>query len=237
MKILPPSTYNNRIPSELEPVVLRALSRDVDQRYRTAGEFGSHLQRFLITQEKVFGPTDLAEYMHKTFAEELAKEKVKAAEGSKAVARKTPGPGIRGSPSGRRASPSASSLPARASGSGRIAELTIDPGQTAPPGIRGSPTPGTVRPCRAHRDPQLADRRGSRLGRSRRTRFPRPPRSRRPSRAVPRARPCCDGLPPASRPRPPCERRCPRAPRGRAACRRGSSRSSLPRPGPPWSPS
>jgi serine/threonine protein kinase len=148
MKILPPSTYNNRVPRELEPVVLRALARDVDLRYQTAGEFGADLQRFLITQEKVFGPSDLADYMHSTFAEELAKEKVKAAElatasasgarraSPSAVRGSTSGPGLRGSISGT------GGLPPRASASSQRSSPSDSGGvaRNAPTNIRASPS-------------------------------------------------------------------------------------------------
>ena len=149
VEILPPSTYNKRIPRELEPVVLRALSRDVDQRYQTAGEFGSDLQRFLITQEKVFGPSDLAAYMHTTFAEELAKEKVKAAELAAGSGRRSSTSAVRSSGSGPRSSsaPGAGGLPVRASSSGPRG-TTSDPGgvsRNAPTSLRSSPSnPGAV---------------------------------------------------------------------------------------------
>ncbi|HTY97231.1 MAG TPA: protein kinase [Solirubrobacteraceae bacterium] len=146
MKILPPSTYNNRIPGELEPVVFKALERDVGRRYRTAGEFGADLQRFLVTQETVFGPSDLSTYMRNTFSEEMGKEKVKAQElaaASALVARRTPA-GMRSS--GSFAAVRAGGSGARASNSG--------PGARTPPGARasisgpvgrGSPTPPGLR--------------------------------------------------------------------------------------------
>ena len=100
LKILPPSTFNDRIPRELEPVVLKALSRDLDQRYRHASEFGADLLRFLLMQETVFGPNDLAAYMRSTFAEEWSKEKMKSAELAVAAAAPPPPP-----PGGRKAAP------------------------------------------------------------------------------------------------------------------------------------
>src|SRR5438128_832435 len=36
VEILPPSTYNKKIPQELERVVLKALAKDVDDRYQNA---------------------------------------------------------------------------------------------------------------------------------------------------------------------------------------------------------
>ena len=36
VEILPPSTYNRKIPDELERIVLKALAKDVDDRYHNA---------------------------------------------------------------------------------------------------------------------------------------------------------------------------------------------------------
>ncbi|MCP3103269.1 protein kinase [Myxococcus sp. K15C18031901] len=70
-----PSTYNRRIPETLEKIVMRALAKDVDERYQYASELGDDLQRFLITSETIFGRKDLMQYMKSTFAEEVEREK------------------------------------------------------------------------------------------------------------------------------------------------------------------
>ncbi len=80
MRIQPPSVLNDKLPRALDSIVLKALARDLDQRYRTAAELGADLQRFLALQETVFGPRDLAAYMRSTFAEDVAKERSKAAQ-------------------------------------------------------------------------------------------------------------------------------------------------------------
>ncbi|MDC0709690.1 protein kinase [Stigmatella sp. ncwal1] len=74
-EVAPPSTYNRRIPENLEKIVLKALARDVDERYQYASELGDDLQRFLITSETIFGRKDLMQYMKSTFAEEVEREK------------------------------------------------------------------------------------------------------------------------------------------------------------------
>ncbi|MFL5343664.1 MAG: protein kinase domain-containing protein [Hyalangium sp.] len=79
-EVAPPSTYNRRIPEQLEKIVLRALARDVDERYQYASELGDDLQRFLITNEAIFGRKDLMQYMKSTFAEEVEREKQRLAE-------------------------------------------------------------------------------------------------------------------------------------------------------------
>jgi eukaryotic-like serine/threonine-protein kinase len=79
-EVPPPSTYNKRIPENLEKIVLKALARDVDERYQYASELGDDLQRFLITSEAIFGRKDLMQYMKSTFAEEVEREKQRLAE-------------------------------------------------------------------------------------------------------------------------------------------------------------
>ncbi len=79
-EVAPPSTYNRRIPEQLEKIVLKALARDVDERYQYASELGDDLQRFLITNDAIFGRKDLMQYMKSTFAEEVEREKQRLAE-------------------------------------------------------------------------------------------------------------------------------------------------------------
>ena len=44
-----PPRYNRKIPEALEKIVLKALAKDVDERYQYASELGDDLQRFLIS--------------------------------------------------------------------------------------------------------------------------------------------------------------------------------------------
>jgi hypothetical protein len=74
-EVAPPSTYNRRIPDALEKIVLKALARDVDERYQYANELGDDLQRFLLTSDTIFGRKDLMQYMKSTFAEDVEREK------------------------------------------------------------------------------------------------------------------------------------------------------------------
>ncbi len=79
-EVLPPTTYNRRIPEALERIVLKALARDVDERYQHANELGDDLQRFLITSDSIFSRKDLMQYMKSTFAEEVEREKLRLQE-------------------------------------------------------------------------------------------------------------------------------------------------------------
>src|SRR6187549_3078680 len=49
VEIPPPTTYNIKIPEELERIVLRALARDVGQRYQHAIDLHDDLQAFVYT--------------------------------------------------------------------------------------------------------------------------------------------------------------------------------------------
>ncbi len=80
VEVLPPSHFNRRIPDALEKIVMKALAKDVEDRYQYASELGDDLQRFLITTETVFGRKDLAAFMKATFAEEVEKEKMRLQE-------------------------------------------------------------------------------------------------------------------------------------------------------------
>lgn len=74
VEIMPPSTYNRRIPEELEQIVLKSLARNRDQRYQTAMELHDELQSFMYTSGNFFGRKDLSMYMQRVFSEELARE-------------------------------------------------------------------------------------------------------------------------------------------------------------------
>jgi serine/threonine protein kinase len=72
--VMPPSTYNRRIPEELEQIVMRALARDRDQRYQTALQLHDELQAFMHTSGNLFSRKDLSGYMHRVFSEEIDRE-------------------------------------------------------------------------------------------------------------------------------------------------------------------
>ncbi len=75
--IMPPSTYNRRVPEELEQIVLRSLARDREERYQTAMQLHDDLQSFMYTSGNFFSRKDLSMYMHRVFTEEIEKENVR----------------------------------------------------------------------------------------------------------------------------------------------------------------
>jgi serine/threonine protein kinase len=74
VEIVPATTYNKSIPQELERILLKALAKDVDDRYQTAMDLHDDLQSFMYTSGNFFARKDLSAYMRQTFAEEVAKE-------------------------------------------------------------------------------------------------------------------------------------------------------------------
>jgi eukaryotic-like serine/threonine-protein kinase len=77
VEILPPSTYNRRIPDELERIVLKALAKDVDDRYQNAIDLHDELQAFVYTAGEFYSRKDLAGWMKKTFGKEIEEETAK----------------------------------------------------------------------------------------------------------------------------------------------------------------
>ncbi len=59
VEIQPPSSYNKKIPQELERVVLKALARDPDDRYANAIDLHDDLQSFLYSVGEFFSRKDL----------------------------------------------------------------------------------------------------------------------------------------------------------------------------------
>ena len=74
VEILPPSTYNRRIGSELEQIVLRALAKDFDERYQNAIDLHDDLQAYMYTSGEFYSRKDLAAWMKRNFAREIEEE-------------------------------------------------------------------------------------------------------------------------------------------------------------------
>ena len=69
--IAAPSTVRPDIPPELDAIVVRALSRELDQRYATARELGRDLVRFVGLTGDPVGTADLADWMEGLFPDGL----------------------------------------------------------------------------------------------------------------------------------------------------------------------
>ena len=71
-EVLAPSKFNRRVPPELDRVVLKALARDVGDRYQSASELGQDLHSFLDSYR--FDPKELTEHVRGLFRADYAKE-------------------------------------------------------------------------------------------------------------------------------------------------------------------
>jgi serine/threonine protein kinase len=91
--IMPPSTYNRRVPEELEQIVLKALARDRNERYQTSMQLHDDLQSFMYTSGNFFSRKDLNLYMHRVFAEEIDKEHIRDQEYASLDVRSSDGDG------------------------------------------------------------------------------------------------------------------------------------------------
>ena len=70
----PPSRLNREIPSALEQIVMRALSKHPRDRYQTAADLRRALLAFMAESRGECSAKDLSEYMRSVFADEIAKQ-------------------------------------------------------------------------------------------------------------------------------------------------------------------
>jgi len=76
-KIAPLSSILPDVPRELEAIVMRALAREPQDRYQTAGELSHALMGWLMTQRPPYTMARLAEWMQAAFEDEMRGEKSK----------------------------------------------------------------------------------------------------------------------------------------------------------------
>jgi serine/threonine protein kinase len=77
VEIVPPSSYNKKIPQELERLMMKALARDPEDRYSNAIDLHDDLQSFLYSIGEFYSRKDLAGWMKKTFAAEIEEDNAK----------------------------------------------------------------------------------------------------------------------------------------------------------------
>ncbi|WP_163996854.1 serine/threonine protein kinase [Pyxidicoccus caerfyrddinensis] len=63
------------VPEEMDPVVMRAIAKNADDRYRDARQFQMALEEILVGQRWVAGSVQISELMETLFADRLADEK------------------------------------------------------------------------------------------------------------------------------------------------------------------
>lgn len=71
--IVPPSSFNKRIPQELEKIVLKALGKEVEERYQSAIDLHDDLQSWMYTSGSFFSRKDLAAFQQEVFREDIEK--------------------------------------------------------------------------------------------------------------------------------------------------------------------
>ena len=76
VEVVPPSSFNSQIPEQLERIVLKALAKDLEDRYQNALDLHDDLQAFLYSVGKFSSRKDLSVWMKRTFSAGLAVEEV-----------------------------------------------------------------------------------------------------------------------------------------------------------------
>jgi len=71
VEIVPPSSLNAKIPEPLERIVLKALAKDLEDRYQNALDLHDDLQAFLYSVGQFSSRKDLSVWMKKTFSASL----------------------------------------------------------------------------------------------------------------------------------------------------------------------
>ncbi|HUJ59208.1 MAG TPA: serine/threonine-protein kinase [Kofleriaceae bacterium] len=71
-EVPPPSNFNRRVTPELDAIVLKALSRDVADRYQSATQLAAQLDQLIAGYR--FDPKELRQFVRQLFRKEYAKE-------------------------------------------------------------------------------------------------------------------------------------------------------------------
>ena len=113
--VTPPSQVNPRVPPDLDPIILKALAKDPDQRYAEALQFQTDLEAWLSKRKISATTADLAVFLRQVYEERLARE---ARSGSIVVEEDPPPTGQRTAVEGNRRG-SAGNIPSVQSGSSK----------------------------------------------------------------------------------------------------------------------
>ncbi|HUJ59444.1 MAG TPA: protein kinase, partial [Kofleriaceae bacterium] len=73
--IQPPRAINPAIPDSVETIILKALAKDVDDRYQWCSEMLADLQAFLMSQDVVFTAKTLSSWLKEVFQAEIERER------------------------------------------------------------------------------------------------------------------------------------------------------------------
>jgi eukaryotic-like serine/threonine-protein kinase len=73
-QVKPPSQVNPRVPADLDPIVMKALAKESDARYSEALQLQVALEQWLVAHQHSASPTELSAFLHKVYADRLARE-------------------------------------------------------------------------------------------------------------------------------------------------------------------
>lgn len=79
MAIVPPSHKNPDVPHGLDMITMKALHRDLNQRYQWASEMHEDIQRFLYSNPPIYTRQDLAQGLRHMFLADIEKDKQRSA--------------------------------------------------------------------------------------------------------------------------------------------------------------
>lgn len=71
--VVPPSSYNREVPEELEEIILKALAKEVEDRFQNTAEFGDAVQAFMLNNS-MSSAREVSAFMKDKFAVELEAE-------------------------------------------------------------------------------------------------------------------------------------------------------------------
>jgi eukaryotic-like serine/threonine-protein kinase len=74
-KVHPPSRRSPAVPPALDAIVMRALSRDPDERYQSAAEMEQALLDFMASHDPLYGESDVGLAMRQAFQVEVQRER------------------------------------------------------------------------------------------------------------------------------------------------------------------
>lgn len=74
VEMVPPTRLNKNLSPHLERIVMKALAKNREDRYRWASEMAEDLQRYLFSSNQPFARTDMQRYLAQHFKEEMDKE-------------------------------------------------------------------------------------------------------------------------------------------------------------------
>jgi TonB family protein len=89
-QVSPPSAINPEVPKSLDAVLMKALARDLDDRYSNASEMLRDLEAVLYSYSPAPGSADLAIYLHRLQAEEAAIAESRAREAARSATPASP---------------------------------------------------------------------------------------------------------------------------------------------------